>query len=131
MSANYISVAPIADSTPGFSFGRQGFVGSGSYLQIDGVPSNQAGRVVPFATAQLNAVFISCQNSATFTVEVQTRVGNVYTTVYTATVTASRKFTETNIQDIEFIQGDEICLKIGSGSCSNIVVGCVVKGNPL
>lgn len=128
---NYVDVSPIADSTPGFSFGRSGPCGSGTYLQVDSVPSNLAGRIVPFSTASLSNVFISCQNPATFTIEVQTRTGATFTTIYTATVTTSRKFTETGISGVEFVLGDEVCVKLGSGSCSNIIVGLIIKGSPL
>lgn len=130
MSA-YISVEPIADSSPGFSFGRSGACAAGTYLQVDSVPSNQAGRIVPFSTALLSAVFVVCQNPSTFTIEVQKRVGSTFTTVYTATLTASRKFTETNIVNVEFVQGDEICVKIGSGSTANVNIGLVIRGSPL
>lgn len=125
--SSYISVAPIAESTPGFSFGRSGACASGTYLQIDSVPSNKAGRVVPFETAELSNVFIVCQDVATFTIEIQTRVGNVFTTIHTSTVTSSRKFTEA-VEDVEFTLGDEVCIKIGSGTCSNIIVGLIIKG---
>lgn len=124
---SYISVSQIAESTPGFSFGRSGNCASGTYLQIDTVPSNKAGRIVPFETAELSNVFIVCQDAATFTIEVQTRVGNVFTTVHTSTVTAGRKFTEA-VEDVEFLLGDEVCIKIGSGSCSNIIVGLIIRG---
>jgi hypothetical protein len=131
MSANYISVSPIADSTPGFSFGRSGACTVGTYLQVDSVPSNLAGRLVAFSAANLSNVFVSCQSPATFTIEVQVRVGAVFTTVYTATITASRKFTQTGISGVEFLLGDEVCVKIGSGSCSNVIVGLIIKGSPL
>lgn len=131
MSSAYISVAPIADSSPGFSFGRQGACSANTYLQVDGVPSNQAGRLVPFTTAELSSVFIACQDVATFTIEVQTRNGATFTTVYTASISGTRKFTETNITNVEFTQGDELCVKIGSGSTSNVIVGLVVRGSPL
>lgn len=126
MSA-YISVAPIAESTPGFSFGRSGTCSAGTYLQIDSVPSNRAGRIVPFEAAFLANVFIVCENNSTFTIEIQKRVGNTFTTVHTSTVTSARKFTEI-VENVEFVLGDEVCLKIGSGSCSNVIVGLIIKG---
>lgn len=131
MSTSYISVEPIADSSPGFSFSRSGACSAGTYLQVDSVPSNLAGRIVPFSTAALSNVFISCQTAATFTLEVQVRVGTTFTTVYTATVSNSRKFTEVNISNVQFVLGDEVCVKVGTGSCSNVVLGLVIKGSPL
>ena len=131
MPGGYISVAAVADSSPGFSYGRSGPCSAGTYLQIDGVPSNKAGRLVPFSTAMLSSLFVVCENDSTFTIEVQTRSGNVFTTVYTATLTAQRTMTATNIVDVEFIQGDELCVKIGTGSTANVNVGLIVRGSPL
>ena len=131
MAGSYISVAAIADSSPGFSFGRSGPCSAGTYLQIDGVPSNLAGRLVPFSAASLSSMFVVCQDPSTFTIEVQTRVRSMFTTIYTATLTAQRTMTATNITDIEFLQGDEICVKIGTGSTSNVNVGLIVRGSPL
>lgn len=127
----YINVDGIADSSPGFSFGRSGSCSAGTYLQIDSVPSNKAGRLVPFSVANLNAIFVVCESSSTFTIEVQTRTGSTFTTVYTATLTATRKFTATGISDVDFVQGDEICIKIGTGSTSNVNVGLIVRGSPI
>lgn len=127
MSSSYITVAQLAESTPGFSFGRSGVCNAGTYLQIDSVPSNLTGRIVPFETAELSKVFIVCQSDATFTIEVQKRVGNVFTTIHTSTVVNSRIFTE-EVEDVEFVINDEICLKIGSGTCSNVIVGLIIKG---
>lgn len=128
--SGYISVAPIADSSPGFSFGRGGVCTAGTYLLVDSVPSNLAGRLVPFLTAELTNLFIVCQDDSTFTVELQVRSGSTFTTIHTSTVTNSRKFTE-KIEDLELQLGDELCVKIGSGSASNIIVGIVTRGSPL
>lgn len=123
----YITVAPIADSTPGFSFGRSGNCTAGTYLQIDSVPSNRAGRIVPFETAELSNIFIVCQEQSTFTIEIQTRVDSIFTTIHTTTVNSSRVFTE-KIENVQFVLGNEVCVKIGSGSCANIIVGLIIKG---
>lgn len=131
MAASYIEVNSIADSSPGFSFGRSGSCSAGTYLQIDSVPSNKAGRLVPFSTAVLNSVFVVCEEDSTFTIDVELRTGSLFTVVYTATLTAARKFTETGIPDVEFVQGDEVCVKIGSGSTKNVNVGLVIRGSPL
>lgn len=130
MSSTYVSVSPIGDSTPGFSFGRSGTANSGTYLQIDSVPSNLAGRLIPFTEATLSSIFVTCQNPSTFTVEVQSRSGNTFTTVYTATITNARTFSS-YVQNVDFVVGDEIAVRIGSGSAQNIVVGLIIKGSSL
>ncbi len=127
----YVNVDGIADSSPGFSYGRSGPCSAGTYLQIDGVPSNKAGRLVPFSTASLSNIFVVCESDSTFDIEIQTRIGVVFTTVYTASLINQRTFTVTNITNVEFLQGDELCVKIGSGSTANVNVGLIVRGSPL
>jgi hypothetical protein len=116
-----------ASASPGFSFGRSGTSNAGTYLQVDSVPSNQAGRIVPLTSAYISDIFISCQTVATFSVEIQRRVGNTFTTIYTQSVTASRKLTA-SITGVPVGLGDEICCRVGSGSASNLVVGIIVRG---
>lgn len=127
MAANYITVNPLFTSSPGFSFGRSGTTNAGTYLQVDTVPTNKAGRIVPFETSELSNIFVSCENESTFSIEIQKRVANVFTTVYTFNVTSARVAT-IEITDVPFTLGDEIAVKVGSGSVQNIVVGLLVKG---
>ena len=130
MAANYISVNPIADSSPGFSFGRSGTCTAGTYLLVDSVPSNLAGRIVPFLTAELTNIFIVCSVPATFTVELQVRSGSTFTTIQTVSVSNARKFTQ-KLEGIQLQLGDELCVRVGTGSCANIIAGIITRGNPL
>lgn len=116
-----------ASASPGFSFGRSGTSNAGTYLQVDGVPSNQAGRIVPLTSAFISDIFISCQTAATFSIQIQKRVGNVFTTIFTQTITASRVFTGPVI-GVSVNLGDELCCRVSSGSVNNVVVGVIVKG---
>lgn len=116
-----------ASASPGFSFGRSGTSTAGTYLQVDSVPSNQAGRIVPINSGFITDVFVACQLASTFTLEVQQRVGNTFTTIYTLTVTNSRKATASP-SNVPVTLGDELCVKVGSGSAQNIVCGLVVRG---
>lgn len=116
-----------ASASPGFSFGRSGTSNAGTYLQVDSVPSNQAGRIVPLQSGKITSVFISCQNAATFTIEIQKRVGNTFNTIYTETVTGLRKKTS-SVSGVSVSLNDELCCKVGSGSASNIIVGLIIKG---
>lgn len=128
MASTYVISEPLANSTPGFSFGRSGACNAGTYLQVDGVPSNLAGRIVPFSTSELAYVFVSCQEDSTFDLEIQTRSGVTFTTVYTLSVSAARTATA-EVSDVLFAFGDEVSVKIGSGSTANVVVGLILKGN--
>lgn len=117
-----------ASASPGFSFSRQGTSVAGTYLQVDTVPSNQAGRIVPLTSGIITDVFVSCQNNSTFTVQLQKRVGNTFTTFYTITVTNARKLTQ-SVTGVPVTLGDEICARISSGSVANVVVGVIIRGS--
>lgn len=116
-----------ASASPGFSFGRSGTSNAGTYLQVDSVPSNQSGRIVPLTSGFITDIFISCSANATCTVQIQKRVGNTFTTVYTETLNNVRKQTS-SITGVPVSLGDELCCRIGSGSASNIVVGIIIRG---
>lgn len=116
-----------ASASPGFSFGRGSTSNAGTYLQVDSVPSNQAGRIVPFTGAEISNVFVACRNNSTFTLEVQTRVGNVFTTIYTISLTNERKKSE-QVTGVLLSLNDELAVRVGSGSAADIVVGIILKG---
>lgn len=116
-----------ASASPGFSYGRSGTSNSGTYLQVDNVPSNQAGRIVPFTGAEISNVFVACRDNATFTLEIQTRVGNTFTTIYTVTLTNQRKKSE-QVTGVLLALNDELAVKVGTGSAQDIVVGIILKG---
>ena len=116
-----------ASASPGFSFSRSGTTLSGTYLQVDAVPSNQAGRIVPLNSGFVTDVFVSCQNASTFTIDFQKRVGATFTTFLTITITNSRKLTQ-SLTGVPVTLGDEICARVGSGSVANVVVGMIVRG---
>jgi hypothetical protein len=113
--------------SPGFSFGRSGKTNAGTYLQVDSVPSNLAGRVVPLTSGEISDIFIVCQDNSTFTIQIQKRVGNVFTTIHTENMTNQRK-KSSSLTGILVSLEDEICCKIGTGSAQNVVVGLVIKG---
>lgn len=115
-----------ASASPGFSFGRSGTSNVGTYLQVDSVPSNLAGRIVPLVTGFITDIFISCQNASTFNIQIEKRVGNTFTLLHTETVTNQRK--KTSSISIPIVLGDELCCKVSSGSVSNVIVGLIVRG---
>jgi hypothetical protein len=116
-----------ASASPGFSFSRSGVTAAGTYLQVDAVPSNQAGRIVPLTSGMVTDAFVSCQTAATFTIEFQKRVGTTFTTFLTITVTNARKLTQ-SLTGVPVALGDEICARVGSGTVSNVVVGIILRG---
>jgi len=87
-----IKTSAIISASPGFSFGRSGVTGTGTYLQCETVPSNVSGRWVYVYNAVINAVFIANELTTTFTIEVLYHDGNGtgLTSVGTVTVTAAK-----------------------------------------
>lgn len=117
-----------ASASPGFSWGRSGNSNVGTYLQVDSVPSNLAGRIVPLSSGIISDIFMTCEKITTCSVEIQVRVGATFTTIHTETLTASRKKTS-SLTGVTVSLGDELCCRISSGSAKNIVVGVIIKGN--
>ena len=76
-------------ASPGFSFGRSGVSGSGTYLQNETVPSNISGRWVYLHGASIAQVYISNELITTYTMEVLYHDGNGINTVSLGTVTVN------------------------------------------
>ena len=122
--ANRVAVS----ASPGFSWGRSGNSSAGTYLQNDTVPSNITGRLVPVSSGSITTVFVACDIDATFTIVVERRVGNTFTQIASVSVTASRKQTFSGL-NVPVTLNDEICVKIGTGSAQNVVVGLIIRGS--
>lgn len=120
--------AVVGSASPGFTWGRSGTTPPGSYLQNDTVPSNISGRLVPVSGGYIRTVFVALKNAASCTVVIQKRVGAVFTDLATVTLTSQRIKIENLPTTVSVAFGDEIAVKIGSGSASDPVVGLVIKG---
>lgn len=111
--------------SPGFQFGRFGVVNAGSYLHaISTVPSNTAGVVVPL-DGQVVKAFLTCISDATFTVDIQRRVGNVFTTIASVSLVAARTGSFDLAADVA--AGDELTALVSAGSGENIQMGLSVQ----
>ena len=121
---------PGADSTsvsPGFTWGKSGNVGSGTYLLNDTVPSNIAGRLVSIEEGIISEIFVTSQDVDTFVVAIEKRNGATFIELATLTVTAGR--TATGSYSALVYRGDELACRIKSGSCKNPVVGIIMQGD--
>lgn len=111
------------------SWGRSGATPVHSWLQNDTIPSNRTGRVIPFYNAEIVQVMVSNENANTFTIEVYEYNGTTFTLKATVTLTAERKkvvlFT-----GVTLTYGNELSVKVGSGSAKNLVVSALVRGTP-
>lgn len=115
-------------ASPGFTWGKSGNIGPGTYMDNDTVPSNLAGRMVPIVSGYLSEVFVSNEDNNTFTIVAQKRTGSTFTDLATISLTNQR----TKVQSVSgalVLYGDEIAVKIGTGSAKNPVVGIVILGN--
>jgi len=117
-------------ASPGFTWGKSGKVGpSIIYLLNDTVPSNITGRLVPIDDAIIAEVFVSNELNNTFIIAVEKRVGAVFVELLTISLIAQR----TKIQSfaVSVTRGDELAVKLKSGSAKNPVVGVIIKGDTI
>lgn len=131
-SGNRSSLIPGADqlaASPGFTWGKSGNVSSNTYLVNDKVPSNTSGRIIP-VTGLLTEIFVTGQNDTTVTIAIEKRNGSTLTEIATITLTSQRKKIQ-SYTDVSLSYGDELAVKVKSGSIKNPVVGVVVKGDSI
>lgn len=117
----------VAVVSPGFTWGRSGNIPTNTYLLNDTVPSNLTGRIVPFA-GLIDKIYVSCENTSTFTVTVQKRSGASFVDLFSASLSAER-IKVSSPSSVAVSALDELSIKITSGSCKNPVVGIVIKGS--
>jgi hypothetical protein len=119
-----------ASASPGFSWGRSGNSAAGTWLQNDSVPSNLAGRVVTFASAQIKKIFSATEDLNTYTLDIYEHEGNSINLTFltTVTVTASRSGDSGTIS-IPVTSGRQLAIQIATGSAKNIVVGIILAGS--
>lgn len=116
-------------ASPGFTWGKSGTVPAGSYLTNDGVPSNTAGRLVPIATGAVTTIFVTAEINSTATIEVQRRVGAVFTTIASLTLVNERKKTVELPSPPAVALNDEIAIHTSGASIKNPVVGLIIRGS--
>lgn len=115
----------IEDSaSPGFTWGDSGNVNN-SYLLNDTVPSNKSGRLCS-VTGNIVTMFLSIENATAVTIQIQRRVGVVFTTIASITTLATER-TKIITVAVPVTFGDELCAYV-NGSCKSPVIGIVMKG---
>jgi len=113
-------------ASPGFTWGASGNV-SNSWLVNDTVPSNKAGRIVP-VDGEVTDIFFACELSTSGTITLYKRVGSTFNVLATLNVSSVRKL-HTTVSGASVSIGDELAMKVTSGSFKNPVVGIVIKGS--
>lgn len=119
----------IPSASPGFTWGRSGNLPNNTYLLCDTVPSNIASRVATI-NGYIAKIFVTQRNSTAFTFAVETRVGAVFTTIYTGVVPATRKVILVPTPQVNVAIGDEICIRISNtGNPQDVDLGILLKGS--
>lgn len=127
-----VSDSVAVSASPGFTWGDSGVIPNGSYLLNDNIPSNLAGRTVPLYNAIISKVFVTMENTNTVSFDIQKRVGSVFTTLTTITVTALRKDSQNVSVPVDF--QEEICVRVSPTSANkpkNPNIGIIIKGSLL
>jgi len=119
-----------ASASPGFTWGRSGVSGSGTYLLNDAVPSNKAGRTIVLGASKIVKIFSATEDVDTYTLEIYSHDGNEVnlTLLTTLTVTASRTGNSGTIS-VSVAGNKQLAARIGTGSAKNIVAGIVMQGD--
>lgn len=114
-------------ASPGFTWGKSGSI-SNAWLLNDTVPSNVAGRIVPITSGYIAEIFVSAETVSTCTLTIYKRTdpGPVYTAITSVSLTAERIKVAASTASVA--RGDELAIKVTSGSIKNPVVGLVIKG---
>jgi len=119
-----------ASASPGFTWGRSGVSGSGTYLLNDAVPSNKAGRTIVLGASKIVKIFSATEDLDTYTLEIYSHDGNEVnlTLLTTLTVTASRTGNSGTVA-VSVAANKQLAAKLATGSAKNIVAGIVMQGD--
>jgi hypothetical protein len=116
-------------ASPGFSWGRSGNVSSGTWLQNDNVSSNKAGRTVTFGSPQIVRIFVATEDLNTYTVEVYEHEGDsINLTLLTSLSVVASRTGDSGAISVPMTSGEQLAVKLSSGSAKNIVVGMILTG---
>ena len=114
-------------ASPGFMYGRAGDFATGTYLQVIAtVPSNVAGNIVPF-DGLITRAFITNEGVNTFAIQIQRRSGASFVDIGSPLSLVAARKTEFGSLSIAVSDGDEIVVKIASGSGRNAQVGLIIE----
>lgn len=127
-----LASASSVSASPPFEYYRDEITSAGEYLLCGGmVPSNTRGRPVPISNGQLVTAFVSSKKIDTYNVDVEVRTdpGGIptFTHLTTFSVSGTRKVT-IPITGANLNLGDELVMKISSGSVEDVLIGVIIFG---
>jgi len=123
-----------ASASPGYGFGRQGNVGTNTWLlRSGGVPSNKTGVEVSITNPVLSRIDIGNENVNTFEVSIYEHEGDEINLTLLATVSVvssrSATFDESNFGTVNITSGRQVAVRVTSGSAQNLGVDITLKGS--
>lgn len=123
-----LTTAIATSASPGFTWGRSGSSGSGTWLQNESVPSNKAGRACFLDNAFMKKIFVANEDAAIFTVGIYTHDGNEANLTQIGTVTTLAVRTNSFSVSLAVAKDKQIAIRVESGSAKNIVAGALIAG---
>jgi hypothetical protein len=115
-------------ASPGFSFGRASNVNSGTWLQNEGVPSNKTGRWVYINDAKVTKVFVSNENSTSFSLSVYHHEGNGVSLTLMGTVVINGGVGDSFDVDWSVPSDRQLAIQLSLGTARNVVAGLELQG---
>lgn len=116
-------------ASPGYTWGAQGLITAGSYLENDGTPSNIAGRLVTIQTGSIVKVFATTGIAGNYKLQLQKRNGAGYVDLVAVNMVGVRR--EVFDINVPIVYKEELCVLIAPDSPENPIgmeVGILLKG---
>jgi hypothetical protein len=120
-----------ASASPGFSYGRTGVCSGGTYMQCETVPSNVSGRWVYISNAVVKNVYVTNENTLTYSMTATYHDGNGANEVVLGTVTVTSAKGAAIPVNWPVPTNKQIAVKVANataGSPKNVVVGLELAG---
>jgi len=121
-----------ASASPGFSFGREGSSGNGTWLRrVGNIESNRTGVAIPISNPRITRISCGTENVATYDVGVYEHEGNSINLTLLTTVSVISSRFETFTVDIAATEGKQLavrCLNPSAGNPNNLGVDIVLSG---
>jgi hypothetical protein len=117
-------------ASPGFSWGKGGSAGRREWLYNEDVECNKTGRVVPFSDAQLLYLFVSNSESVTCTIRLYEHQGGSKTVLASISLTGQRAKSQA-YTGVNITKDYELCARVWTGDCKDVVVGAIISGTSI
>lgn len=119
-------------ASPGFGFGRSGSVSRNTWLLRSGsVPSNKTGVAIGINNPLLKQIDVGNESNGTFDISIYEHQGNGIGMTLLTTVTVNGRtgsFTEADFGTVTATKGQQIAVRLTSGSAKNLGVDVTLIG---